>query len=61
MNMAGSFYSDEQYQIVFRVDKCVNLTLDGGKTSNCAPMNEINDFISKIKIETWVANFDLDF
>ena len=57
MNLSGGFYSDQQYQVLFRVDKCVN----SSKYENCAPVDEINDFISKIKIETWVATFKSDF
>lgn len=56
--MAGGFYSDEQYQVVFRVDKCVNSTKD---SNDCEPIEKINDFISKVKIETWVATFKSDF
>ena len=60
MDMAGGFYSNEQYQNVFRVDKCVNET-ENDEKGRCASPEEINKFISNVKIETWTANFKLDF
>ena len=61
MNLAGGFYSDWQYQVSFRVDKCVNETNNKEGEGRCASKDEIDKFVSQIKIETWSTNFKSDF
>lgn len=47
--------------MVFEVNKCINNTDAEAREIVCASPDEIDEFISKVKIETWVNQYETNF